>query len=57
VVTPEGLPIAYEVFAGNTADVTTVEDMVAMVEAKYDVARRRVKGLQPHAASGSWTAE
>ncbi len=40
VVTPEGLPIGYEVFAGNTADVTTVEDMVAMMEAKYGVARR-----------------
>jgi transposase len=40
VVTPEGLPIAYEVFAGNTADVTTVEDMVAMMEAKYGVAKR-----------------
>jgi len=30
VVTPEGLPIGYEVFAGHTADVTTVEAMVAM---------------------------
>jgi transposase len=28
VCTPEGLPIGYEVFAGNTADVTTVEAMV-----------------------------
>jgi transposase len=35
VVTPEGLPIGYEVFAGNTADVTTVEDMVEMMETKY----------------------
>jgi len=34
VVTPEGLPIGYEVFAGNTADVTTVEDMVQMMEEK-----------------------
>jgi transposase len=40
VVTPEGLPIGYEVFAGNTADVTTVEGMVEMMEAKYGEARR-----------------
>ncbi len=31
VVTPEGgLPIGYEVFDGNRADVTTVEDMVRL---------------------------
>lgn len=35
VVTPEGLPIGYEVFAGNTADVTTVEEMVELMEKKY----------------------
>ncbi len=40
VVTPEGLPIGYEVLAGNTADVTTVEDMVEMMEAKYGQAQR-----------------
>jgi transposase len=40
VVTPEGLPIGYEVFAGNTADVTTVEDMVEMMEKKYGKAQR-----------------
>jgi len=40
VVTPEGLPIGYEVFAGNTADVTTVEDMVKLMEAKYGQAKR-----------------
>ena len=40
VVTPEGLPIGYEVFAGNTADVTTVEDMVEMMEEKYGQAQR-----------------
>ena len=40
VVTPEGLPIGYEVFAGNTADVTTVEDMVKMMEEKYGQAQR-----------------
>lgn len=40
VVTPEGLPISYEVFAGNRADVTTVEAMVDVMEAKYGQARR-----------------
>jgi transposase len=40
VVTPEGLPVGYEVFAGNTADVTTVEDMVELLEKKYGQAKR-----------------
>jgi transposase len=40
VVTPEGLPLAYEVFAGNRADVTTVEDIVDLMEAKYGRAER-----------------
>jgi transposase len=40
VVTPEGLPIGYEVFAGNTADVTTVEAMVGLMEEKYGQAKR-----------------
>jgi len=40
VVTPEGLPIGYEVFAGNTTDVTTVEDMVKLLEEKYGQAKR-----------------
>jgi transposase len=40
VVTPEGLPIGYEIFAGNTADVTTVEEMVKMMEEKYGRPKR-----------------
>jgi transposase len=40
VVTPEGLPIGYEVFAGNTADVTTVEAMVELMENKYGKPKR-----------------
>lgn len=35
VVTPEGLPLAYEVFAGNRSDVTTVQEIVATMEGKY----------------------
>lgn len=40
VVTQEGLPIAYEVFAGNRNDVTTLEDIVRLMEDKYGQARR-----------------
>ena len=40
IVTPEGLPVAYEVFAGNRADVTTVEAMVEVLEKKYGQAQR-----------------
>lgn len=40
VVTPEGLPIAYEVFAGNRADVTTLEDIVKLMEDKDGQAQR-----------------
>ena len=29
VVTREGMPLGYEIFPGNTADVTTVEQIVA----------------------------
>jgi hypothetical protein len=32
VCTPEGLPLSFEVFAGNRADVTTVEDIVRLME-------------------------
>ncbi len=35
VVTRAGLPVAYEVFAGNRNDVTTVEEIVQAVEAKH----------------------
>jgi transposase len=40
VVTPEGLPIGFEIFAGNTADATTVEEMVEAMEKKYGQAER-----------------
>ena len=40
VVTPEGLPIAYEVFAGHRADVTTLEAIVKLMEEKYGQAQR-----------------
>jgi transposase len=40
VCTPEGLPMSFEVFAGNRADVTTVEHIVTMMEQKYGQAER-----------------
>ena len=40
VVTRTGLPVAYEVFAGNRSDVTTVEGIVESMEAKYGKAHR-----------------
>ncbi len=40
IVTPEGLPVGYEVFAGNRNDVTTLEEMVELMEQKYGQAKR-----------------
>jgi transposase len=40
VVTPEGLPLAYEVLPGNTADCTTLAGFLARIEAQYGKARR-----------------
>jgi len=40
VVTPEGLPLAYEVFDGNRTDVTTVEEIVTLMREKYGQERR-----------------
>jgi transposase len=40
VVSKCGMPLGYEVFAGNTADVTTVEHIVEMMEARYGMSDR-----------------
>jgi transposase len=40
VCTPEGLPLSFEVFSGNRADVTTVETIVTSLETKYGQAER-----------------
>ena len=40
VVTRDGLPLGYEVFAGNRNDATTVEEIVQAMEAKYGRAQR-----------------
>ena len=40
VVTREGFPLGYEVFAGNTTDVTTVEDIVEEMEGRFGKTNR-----------------
>jgi transposase len=40
VLTPEGFPIAYEVFAGNTSDKTTLEGMLQKIEKQYGKLQR-----------------
>ena len=40
VVTPEGLPLAYEMFPGNTADKTTLRDMLQLIQKRYGQAER-----------------
>jgi len=40
VVSRCGMPLGYEVFAGNTADVSTVEQIVTHMEQRYGAAQR-----------------
>lgn len=40
VITPEGLPLAYEMMPGNTADRSTLRDFLARIERQYGKARR-----------------
>jgi transposase len=40
VVTPEGLPLAYEVLAGNTSDKTTLRGFLDRIERQYGKAKR-----------------
>jgi transposase len=40
IVTPDGLPLAYEVMAGNTSDKTTLWAFVEKIEAQYGKAKR-----------------
>lgn len=40
IVTPEGLPLTYEVMAGNTADNTTLPAFLQRIEARYGQANR-----------------
>ena len=40
IVTPDGLPLAYEVMDGNTSDKTTLKAFLAKIEAQYGAAKR-----------------
>ncbi len=40
VVTPDGLPVAYEVYPGNTHEASTLEEFLDRLEARYGRARR-----------------
>lgn len=40
VVTRDGIPLSYEVFDGNTVDVTTVEKIVTTIETRFGAADR-----------------
>jgi transposase len=40
IVTPDGFPLGYEVLPGNTADCTTLRDMLCKIEAQYGKANR-----------------
>ena len=40
IVTPEGLPLAYEVLPGNTSDSTTLRAFLARIERQYGKAQR-----------------
>lgn len=39
IVTPEGLPLTYEVMAGNTADCTTLPAFLERIETRYGKAQ------------------
>ena len=40
VVTPDGLPLAYEMMPGNTADKTTLAAMIALIQKRHGKANR-----------------
>lgn len=40
VVTPEGLPLAYEMLPGNTADKTTLRNMLSTIRRRFGAAKR-----------------
>ena len=40
IVTPEGLPLAYEMFPGNPADKSTLPDMLKLMQKRYGQAGR-----------------
>lgn len=49
ICTPEGLPLSYEVLSGNRTDVTTVEEIVKMLEEKHVLCRSTARGEKERA--------
>ena len=52
IITPEGLPLTYEVLSGNTADKTTLRDFLKKIENQYGKADRIWLMDRGHAACG-----
>ena len=52
VVTPEGLPLAYEMLPGNTADNTTLRGMLDEIEKQYGKARAHLGDGPRHSHRG-----
>jgi transposase len=48
VVTRDGVPLGYEVFAGNRTDVTTVEEIVTTMERRYGQADGSSRSAEEH---------
>jgi transposase len=40
VLTPEGFPVAYEAYPGNTRDTATLEEFLDRIEKQYGKLRR-----------------
>jgi len=60
IVTPEGLPVAYEVMPGNTSDKTTLPDFLRKIETQYGKANRlwiMDRGIPTEAALEQMRAE
>lgn len=60
VVTPDGLPLAYEVMPGNTSDKTTLRNFLARIESLYGKADRiwvMDRGIPTEAVLGEMRAE
>ncbi|NUO82840.1 transposase [candidate division KSB1 bacterium] len=51
VVTREGIPLGYEVFDGNTRDVTTLKEILEKIESRYGQASRIWVGGSRHGES------
>ena len=57
VLTSEGLPVAYEVFAGNTSDKTTLEGMLQKIEKQYGKAAAHLADGPGHSDRGDAGAD